>query len=91
MSRSALQVMMILTTIIASSGTARSEYWAGTVKTVAFKTVEGQPLELDIYYPATKIEEPDPAHIFIHGGGCSPIFRASIKECTSGTTMLARR
>lgn len=41
MSRRALQVMMILTTIIASSGTARSESWAGTVKTVAFKTVEG--------------------------------------------------
>jgi acetyl esterase/lipase len=68
MHRPGLFLMMLLTSVFASAGTAKSESWAGPVKTVAFKTVEGQPLELDIYYPSTKIEEPAPAHIFIHGG-----------------------
>ena len=81
MSRRALILMMLFTSVFAFSGTAGSKSWTGTVKTVAFKTAGGQPLELDIYYPATKIQEPAPAHIFIHGGG----WTANSKEIVLNT------
>ena len=81
MSRHAGIAMILLTSIFAFSGTVRSESWRGAVKTVAFKTVEGQPLELDIYYPETEIKEPAPAHIFIHGGG----WTANSKEIVLNT------
>ena len=81
MSRRVLILIMLLTSTFASGGTAQAESWAGTMKTVAFKTVEGRPLELDLYYPATKIQEPAPAHIFIHGGG----WTANSKEIVLNT------
>ena len=68
MSRHAGFAMMLLTSIFVFSGTARSESWRGAMKTVAFKTVEGQPLELDIYYPETEIKEPAPAHALATNG-----------------------
>jgi len=74
-------MVMLFTSVFAFSGTAKSERWTGTVKTVTFKTVGGQPLELDIYHPAREIQGPAPAHIFIHGGG----WTANSKEIVLNT------
>ena len=81
MNRRALILMMLFTSVFACSGAAGAKRWAGTGKTVAVKTAGGQPLELDIDYPATKIQEPAPAHIFIHGGG----WTANSKEIVLNT------
>ncbi|MEE8349222.1 MAG: alpha/beta hydrolase [Acidobacteriota bacterium] len=81
MSRRILILMTLLTSMGVFEGTAGAASWSGTVKTLTFKTVDGQPLELDVYYPSTKIEEPSPAHIFIHGGG----WTANSKEIVLNT------
>lgn len=78
--RSALLVMkkrlpLLITLFIAAS--AHGSVWkkgqAFTPdETVVYKTVEGTPLELHIFYPdSQKPAQPSPAIVFFHGGGFS--------------------